>query len=817
MDRQQQILHDLQEAVRRTPTYQRSQAENQLVRLPTGDGMALVFFHDPEAPVHCALELTNAVRPFPEIKLRMGIHTGPVYRVADINENRNVTGGGINIAQRVMDCGEVGHILVSAASAEVLGQVSAWGAMLHDLAVVEVKHGLRLHLYNLYAENLGNPALPTKLKAQQPTGTLSSSKTGKVSFIVSLVAFALAVAAGATWLLRAGKTHALTDVDTIVVADFANRTNDPVFDDALRQGLEAKLQQSPFLSLVSEQKIHQTLLLMGKPDSTKLTPEIARVLCQRAGGKAYLSGVISSLGRQYVIGINAVNCETGDSLALQQVTADSKEAVLRALDSASTGLREQLGESLKSVEKLDTPIEATTPSLEALQVFSLARRTMQGNGDYAAAIPLFRRATELDPKFAMAYGLLGTCYDNLAETSLASENTEKAYDLSENVSEWEKLYIESHYYHFVTGNLEKAEQIYELFSQTYPRESVPPGNLGVVDRLLGQYEKSLAHTQEALRRMPGNSLLYASLVETYTSLNRFDEARATANRTLYQNRDMHYYLYNLAFLERNETEMSEQMAWAVGNSENENIMLHWAAEAAGYSGHLRTARELSRQASIMSDISTQSEASAYIVALAALREATVGNLQESRADAAAALRKAKGRDARYAAAMALAITGDSNASRMVVEDLRTRFPEDTLVQSNYLPTLEAQLSLNHRGLEMQAIEQLRKASRYEFGAAGTTTINTRAYPVYLRAQAYLASRQPELAVAEFQKILDRPGVVVSETIGPLSFVGLARAYVLGGDIVQAKKAYEHFFYLWKDADPEIPVLVAAKSEYAKLR
>ncbi|MDQ1408305.1 MAG: eukaryotic-like serine/threonine-protein kinase, partial [Acidobacteriaceae bacterium] len=413
------------------------------------------------------------------------------------------------------------------------------------------------------------------------------------------------------WYYTARPAHALSRMDTIVLADFSNKTGDAIFDDTLRQGLAAQLQQSPFLSLVSEQRIQQTLRLMGQPPGTKLSPAIIGDLCQRAGSKAYLSGSISNLGSQYVIGVNAVNCQTGDYLAQEQVAANGKENVLKALGEVSTKLREKLGESLKTVQKLDTPIEqATTPSLEALQAYSLGRITMQGKGDYTGAVPLLKRSIELDPKFAMAYAMLGTAYHNLGEKKLSAENTSKAYDLPTRVSEWEKFYIESHYHHFVTGDMEKARQAYELWAQIYPREQVPPLNLGVIYQTLGQYEKSLSEFREAVRLGPSESLNVGNLVIALIRLNRFDEARAAANEALSKNLDsldLRLYLYQLAFLKNDSASMAQQVSWASGKPGKENVMLYLEAGTAAYSGKLTAAREFSRQAATSADRAGEKE------------------------------------------------------------------------------------------------------------------------------------------------------------------------------------------------------------------
>ena len=658
------------------------------------------------------------------------------------------------------------------------------------------------------------------------------------------------------WYYAARPAHALNRMDTIVLADFSNKTGDPIFDDTLRQGLAAQLQQSPFLSLVSDQRIQQTLRLMGRSADTKLSPAIIGDLCQRAGSKAYLSGSISNLGTQYVIGVSAVNCQTGDYLAQEQVTANGKENVLKALGEASTKLRAKLGESLKTVQKLDTPIEqATTPSLEALQAYSMGRQTMQGKGDPAAAIPLLKHSIELDPKFAMAYAMLGTSYYNIGEKKLSAENTYKAYGLRSRVSEWEKFYIESHYYQFATGDLEKARQAYELWAQIYPREQVPKTNLGVIYQSLGQHEKSLNEFREGLRLSP-DGLIYGDVVAEFVRLNRFNEAGAAAGEALSKNLDsldLRIYLYLLAFLQNNPDSMAQQVSWASGKPGKENVMLYLQASTAAYSGKLTAAREFSRQAATSADRAGEKEVEAGCEAAAALWEAFYGNASEARQHAAATLEKSNGRDAQYAAALALAVIGDSARAQTLAEDLQKRFPDDTVGRFNYLPTLHAQLFLNaadrspeppsdrspdrspHRWPALspersperspdrspenvaKAIEALSVASPYELAVPGNNTFWTNLYPIYVRGQAFLAAHQGAQAAAEFQKILDWRGVVANEPIAALAHLGLARSYALAGDKAKSSHAYNAFLFLWKDADPNIPVLKQATTEYAKLQ
>ena len=647
----------------------------------------------------------------------------------------------------------------------------------------------------------------------EPRGAPRTFTFGRGAAMTGAAVVIIVLAIGG-WLYYGRKAHALTEKDTIVLADFTNTTGDSVFDDALRQGLAVQLEQSPFLTLVSEQRIQQTLRLMDQPPDARLTPEIARDLCQRTQSAAVLDGSIARLGSQYVLGLKAVNCRTGDSLAQEQATADGKERVLKALGEAAANLRAKLGESLVTVQKLDTPIEqASTPSLEALQAYSLGRKTLVGKGDWAAAAPLFQRAIRLDPNFAMAYATLGVDYSNLGETTLASENTKKAYELRERVSEREKFYIESHYYQYVTGDLEKARQAYELWAQTYPRDLVPPSNLGVIYENLGEYDKALAESREALRLDPESGASYANLVAPYLYLNRLQEARATADEAQAKNLDsppLRFKLYVLAFLKNDAAGMAQQVAWSAGKPGVEDALLGGEADTAAYSGRLAKARELSRRAVTSAERAEEKENAAGNEAEAALREALFGNAAEARQRAGAALELSTGRDVQFYAALALGFAGDAARAQALADDLAKRFPEDTIVQFNYLPTIHAQLALD-RNEASKAIEALRAATPYELGQGGGL------YPVYVRGEAYLAAHRGSEAATEFQKIFDQRGVVENEPIGALAHLGLARAYSMQGDPAKARSAYQDFLRLWSDADADIPVLVAAKAEYAKLK
>jgi serine/threonine protein kinase/tetratricopeptide (TPR) repeat protein len=614
------------------------------------------------------------------------------------------------------------------------------------------------------------------------------------------------------------RAHALNETDTIVLADFTNKTGDAVFDDALRQGLAVQLEQSPFLSLISDQRTRQTLQLMGQPSDTKLTPEIARELCERTTSKAYLSGTISNIGSQYVVGINAVNCQTGDTLAQEQATADSKEHVLGALGDAATKLREKLGESLKTVHKLATPIEqATTPSLEALQAYSLGRNTMLAQGNYAAAVPLFQRAIQLDPNLAMAYASLGTTYHNLGEKELAAENTRRAFELRAKVSEREKFYIESHYHDFVTGDLSKAKQVYELWAQTYPRESVPLTNLGVLYQGLGQYEKALENFKASQKISPNDALEYSNLVVIYTNLNRVKEARAAEAEAASKKLDsagIRFARYQLSFLRGDDAGMTEQAGWAADRPGDESQLLYFQSDTAAYYGQLNKARELSRQAVASAERAGRKEGAAGCEAAAGLREALIGNGAEAKRAASNALNASNGKDVQFLAALSLAMVGDKDKAIEFADSLKSRFPDDTIVKFNYLPTIYAQIALND-GDPQNALEFLRAATSYELGLAGTSNFSTYLYPVYVRGQAYLAAHQGAPASVEFQKILNWPGVVFNEPIGALAHLGLARARAMNGETEEARASYNNFLSLWKNADSSFPFLSAVRAEVPK--
>jgi eukaryotic-like serine/threonine-protein kinase len=615
------------------------------------------------------------------------------------------------------------------------------------------------------------------------------------------------------WFFFSRKAHVLTDKDTIVLADFTNTTGDPVFDGTLRQGLSVQLEQSPFLSIISDQQIQQTLRMMDQKPDAKLTPEIARELCQRTGSAVVLNGSVAEIGTQYLLTLKAVNCANGELLSSTEAQASDKNHVLDALGKATSQIRNKLGESLSTVQKFDTPLEqATTPSLEALQAYSLGRKASAG-ADWVGAVPFFQRAIRLDPNFAMAYARLGTSYANFGETNLGAENTRKAYELRDRVSEAEKFYIESHYYQHVTGNQESARQSYELWAETYPRDWLPLPPLYVVYSVLGQYEKSLAEAREAFRLNPASAMNSANVVISYVNLDRLEEARTAATEAEARKLDspeLRGILYQLAFLQDDAAGMAQQVAWAAGKPGAEDVLLGLEADTAAYSGRLGHARELSRRAVASAERAEEKEVAGSYEADAALREALFGNAAEARQRSAAALVLSNGRGVQFGAALALAFAGDAVRAQTLADDLDKRFPEHTIVQFNYLPTIHAQLALNHKD-SSKAVDALLKAAPYELGSVGGL------YPTYVRGEAYLVVHKGIEAAAEFQKILDHRGVVVNSPIGALARLQIGRAYALQGDTAKAKAAYQDFLTLWKDADPDIPILISAKAEYAKLK
>jgi len=651
--------------------------------------------------------------------------------------------------------------------------------------------------------------------ASLPSGPAVGRTMGRrYTWIAVATAVALALAIGGFFSVR--RSHALTVKDTVVLADFTNRTGDAVFDDTLKQALAVDLGQSPFLNILSDGKVQATLQQMTRSPSEHLSDEVAREVCQRTGSKAFISGSIAALGNQYVIGLNAINCATGDPLAREEIQAAGKEKVLDALGSSTAKLRGELGESLPSVQKFDVPLEqATTPSLEALKAFSLGRKQ-----NSAAAVPFYERAIELDPNFAEAYARLGVMYHNLGQPEQATENVTKAFELREHATERDKFHIASSYYVFGTGELEKAIQTYQLWAQSYPRDWVPLLDLGVADAYAGRYEKAAEATLESLRLYPDNVTAYENLGGYYLALNRFSEAQDATTQALARKLDeevLHTNLYILAFLRGDSGGMAQQAAWFEGKAEVENEILGLESATEAYFGRLDKARELTRRAVLSAENAQNKEEAANWSAEAAVREALLGNDGVAREQAGAALSLAPGsRDAESEAALALALAGDAARAQALLDELNREFPLYTMTQSVWLPTIRGQLAIN-RKTPSAAVELLQGASPFELGLSIGQLNYSCLYPVYIRAQAFLAGGDGAAAATELQKILDHRGLMGGCITSPLARLGLARVYAAQKDTVKARAAYQDFLSLWKDADPDIPILKQAKAEYAEIK
>jgi tetratricopeptide (TPR) repeat protein len=608
----------------------------------------------------------------------------------------------------------------------------------------------------------------------------------------------------------------LTEKDTIVLADFANSTGDPVFDGALKEALAVQLGQSPFLNILSDRKVAETLRLMGREPSDRVTGEVARELCVRTGSKAFLLGTISSLGGQYIVGVDAIGCNSGDTLAREQEQAATKGEVLQALGKAATNLRGKLGESLSTIQKFDVPVEATTPSLEALKAFSMGVTTFRSKGS-AEAIPFFKRALELDPNLAVAYANLGVAYGNLGQASLGAENIKKAYELRDRVSEREKYRIASMYYQSVTGEFEQATQVYELWAKSYPQDSIPFSNLGYIYSGMGQYEKALAANEESLRLQP-DIVAYSNEVGIQLGLNRFDDAKKTIAKAQKEKFDgdlLHWVMYQMAFLDGNTTEMERTVAWAAGKPGTEDLILSFQSDTEVYYGHLTKAREFTRRAVDAAVRNDSKEAAALWQVNAALREAEFGNAAVAGQDVAAALALAPGRDIKLLGALTLAEAGETSRAKAMLDELEKNYGSQTMMKVYWLPTIRATLELRSNNPKL-ALVLLEAAAPYELGSPPQMQLGT-LYPVWIRGQAFLAAHDGASAAVEFQKFLDHRGIVVNFPLGPLAHLGLGRAYAMSGDTARAKAAYQDFLNLWKDADPDIPILKEAKAEYAKLQ
>jgi serine/threonine protein kinase/tetratricopeptide (TPR) repeat protein len=633
-------------------------------------------------------------------------------------------------------------------------------------------------------------------------------------FFVPATLLLVALVAGAFYW-RSTNAHALTEKDSILLADFVNTTGDPVFDGTLKQALAIQLQQSPFLYITPEERIRKALQFMGRSPDERLTNQLAREICQREGIKALISGSISGLGSQYVIALDAINAQSGDTLAREQVQADKRENVLVALGKAASQLRGELGESIKSVAKFDTPIdEATTSSLEALKAFSLGNAE-RAKGHESESVPFFKRAIDLDPNFAVAHATLATVYNNLGEHELSLDYIKKAFERRERASEPEKLYITCHYYDFL-GDFQKTTEAYQLAVHEYPRDYASHNNLGLHYLKLGEPEKALADEQEAIRIDPLQPFAYRNLAEAYLALNRIDEAKAIANQAINSgvaSPGVHSALFSVAFVQNDEAGMNAQVTWARGKP-SESALLSQDAQANTSYGKITKARTLWEQASQLARKANYLERTGQFRASEALNEAELGNCREARSLASAAVAINKSPSIVPLAALAVAWCNDAQAAEGFVRDFNTRFPDDTLLNALDLPVVHAAIQIR-MGNGSRAVQLLEAARSYQWGMLPESIPPIEA--AYVRGQAYLNLGDGKSAAAEFQSVMDHATLFVAQPIHTLAHLGAARAYTLTGEPDKARKAYQDFFALWKDADPEIPVLITAKADYAKLR
>jgi serine/threonine protein kinase/tetratricopeptide (TPR) repeat protein len=657
------------------------------------------------------------------------------------------------------------------------------------------------------AASASSPAFP----AQTQT---SSTPLGKRWPIVAGVAAIVAVvAAGAYFFMHRGPK--LTGQGSIVLADFTNTTGDPVFDGALRQGLAAQLAQSPFLHILSDRQMQQTLQYMGQPAAGRVTNELARQICQRTQSAAVMEGSIAQIGNTYNLILSALNCASGETLATATAQAPDKDHVLGALGQAAEDIRGKLGESLASIQKFNTPIgEATTSSLEALKDYSLGLQARANKGEETAA-PFFKQAAALDPNFAMAYATLGQVQTNMGERSVGAEYTKKAYTLRDRASEAEKFYIDSHYYDNVTGDVDQGIQVYQLWTQTYPRDAIPWNNLGVSYSLLGQWEKSLPAVRQANQLDPDDSISFVALAGSYVGLGRFDEAKATLDQAIARKLDvpnLHQMLYLLAFVQNDLPTMDRELSiFASKGPTAEALSFALAGQTEAYSGRIEKARGSLERARTAYAGLHRDEPAAQALNILAIIEAEVGDDAGARGDAVAALAlNSASLRVRTDAAYVFARAGDAARAESIAAEIAKDHPSNTLTNGFDLPTIHAAIEIG-RNNPAKAVEILQRAVPYDLAN------QRRMLSTYQRGRAYLALHKGTEAAAEFQKIADHPGVVHNSVTGALAKLGLARAYTLEGDTAKARVTYQDFLALWKDADPKIPLLVAAQSEYGKLQ
>jgi len=661
------------------------------------------------------------------------------------------------------------------------------------------------------------------------TGTPKrAAVAGRSMLIAAVLAMAIVVSMSAyLFFVRSDRSPRLTDTDTIVLADFENKTGDPVFDDTLRQGLSVELQQSPFLSLISDRQVQQQLALMGQPPGARLTSDVAQQICERTASAVVLEGSIASLGSQYVLGLRAKNCDTGNLLDQEQIQAARREDVLNSLSEIARKLRTRLGESQATVEKHSTPLaEATTPSLEALKAYSSGMRELNSSANFPAAIPFLQRALEIDPQFAMAHASLGVASSSLGETVLAAKSTTRAWQLRERVTDRERFFVDFTYDRQVTGNLEKAYQTLESWLRTYPRGEPPNDALSLLGGLsthgTGRFARAIEASLKQIAIDPDFGLAYGSLASTYFLLDRFEEAERVLQQATERKLEspiLFMIQYNTAVLKGDQHQVDRTATLAKGKPTVDHTVAHAEALALARSGRLQLARQSSSRAMDLALQERQREAAASYQAARAVWQAVCGNAAKGKSDAVAALALSDGRDVEYTSALALALSGDSSRSQTLADDLEKRFPEDTFARFTYVPVLRA-LSALADGKPTDAVERLQTALPYELAVNGLNFNHFYLgglHSAYVRGEAFAAARRYPEAVAEFQKLLDHRGIVGADPIGALAHLQLGRAFILSGDKVKAKAAYQEFLTLWKDADPDTPILLQAKTEYAQLQ
>ena len=659
-------------------------------------------------------------------------------------------------------------------------------------------------------------APPPSAPSVQPVATGSGSSPAAATappasrrrwYVLAAGVVLVAAVVGGLLYLRRGP--ALTEKDSILLTDFVNTTGDPVFDGTLKQAVAVQLEQSPFLNVIPQQRVRETLRFMNRSPEERITGAVAREICQRESIKAMLTGSIAPLGSHYVISVGAANCVNGDSLAQEQIEADSKENVLKSLGKAVSTLRGRLGESLASVQKFDTPLEeATTQSLDALKAFTMGEALRNKAAD-AEAIAAYQRAIELDPNFALAYARLGTIYGNRAQEQKEIQYKTRAFDLKDRVSERERLYITAHYYQEVTGELDKGIQTYELYKQTYPRDSVPPNNLSIEYFILGDFQKALENALEALRLDPNSYFGYAQTAGAYRALNRLEEAKATIRDAIAKGLDgapARAELYEIAAIEGDTAIMQQQVEWAKDKPDELPYFLRLERRRALSYGQLRKSRELSLRAMGGARQLKREDLLALWSTGMAHDDAFFGNSAEVEKNAEAGLKASRSRGSLGQAATAFALTGKFDKAEALASELSKRYPLDTLVNSGLVPQIRALIEIK-RGNGERAVALLKAAEPYEAG-------NDQA--LYVHGLAYLNARKGEQAAQEFQRLVGLRTAIPESEFVSLGRLGLARAYALQGDTAKARTAYQDFLALWKDADPDAPLLREAKAEYAKL-